>query len=90
MAKHGRHMAVPENPKPSMYLDGREAASLSHLPLGSRVSTVATGRLTSLSRERYEGKDRTNARIEFDRVRHTAAGKRAARKRIAKIRAGAA
>lgn len=89
MAKHGRHTAIPENPKPSMNLDGREASSLSHLPLGSRLSTTATGRLTSISRDRYNGKTSHNARIEFDRVRHTPAGRRVARKRIAKIRAGA-
>ena len=88
--KHEAHYpAMPEKMKPSMYLEHDEARRLSHLPVGSRISTTATGRITSMSREKnHEGKTRHSARIEFDRVRHKAAERMAVKKKAASIRAG--
>lgn len=80
----------PMKMKPSMYLEDGEARSLHGLPIGSRISTTATGRLASMSMDRSEGgMTRHSARIEFDRVKHSPAAKKSARRqKIAAIRSG--
>lgn len=75
--------------KPSMHVSGAEARALGRLPLGSRVSTRAEGRLVSVSQNTWDGKKSHDATIEFHSVKHSRTKRLARRKKLSAMRAGA-
>jgi hypothetical protein len=81
-------IATPEKMKPSMYVDGDDAKALAGHAPGTRVATTGTGTIVSVSRSKHGGKLHHSATIEFDKLRHSPAGKKAVRGRIAAIRSG--
>lgn len=84
--------AVPsyEPPKPSVYLEGKEAQRMQNLRVGQKVQMVVEARVTrqSIGKD-FDGKTRHSAALEIDRMRPQAKASKAAPKKAAPPKAKA-
>ncbi len=68
MAKKGKSIPVSANPKPRLSLYDNQIVS-KKANLGDKVTYLVTGKVTSMSEDKYDGKKHTSQGIEISRIK---------------------